>query len=333
MVAEQLHADIVHIAYPSPVHASAFPCPLVVTLHDLYPYDIPSNFGFPKVLFNRIILRQCLRGANAIACVSDSTRLRLGIKIPEVMSKAVTIYNCVESGPVPMKPSFVSAWKDVPFLLCVAQHRRNKNIILALRAFKQLIAGHEISPETRLIVVGMSGRESADIYGFVRASHLTERVLFESGISDAELQWCYRNCEVLLAPSTLEGFGLPVIEGQLAGCRVICSDIPAFREVGGRGCTFVDLGSGAEERFAKAILSSCREPRPVPAQLPHLAPGHISQLYMRLYQLLLASSEASGVLSRKKGETSTSVASSSVADEVPTAAVSDRNCQTIVISL
>ena len=48
-IAEQLRADVVHFAYPSPLHASAFPCPTVVSLHDLYPYDIPSNFGFPKV--------------------------------------------------------------------------------------------------------------------------------------------------------------------------------------------------------------------------------------------------------------------------------------------
>src|SRR5579871_4946210 len=65
-IAEQLHADIVHIAYPSPIPSSAFPCPVVVTLHDLYPYDIPSNFGFPKVLFNRVILKQCLERASAI---------------------------------------------------------------------------------------------------------------------------------------------------------------------------------------------------------------------------------------------------------------------------
>ena len=93
LLAEQLHADIVHVAYPSPIHASAFPCPVVVTLHDLYPYDIPSNFGFPKVLFNQIVLRQCLHNANAIACVSESTRLRLGEKLPKAVSKAVTIYN------------------------------------------------------------------------------------------------------------------------------------------------------------------------------------------------------------------------------------------------
>lgn len=319
-VSKQLHADIVHIAYPAPIDKSALRCPVVVSLHDLYPYDMPSNFGFPKVLFNQIILRQCMDSANAIACVSDSTRFRLGVKIPQAMSKAVTIYNCVESGPVPVKPPFVSTWNDAPFLLCVAQHRRNKNVIVALRAFKRLIARDEISQDTRLIIVGMPGPESGNLYGFVRAADLTERVVFVSGISDAELQWCYRNCELLLAPSILEGFGLPVIEAQFAGCRIVCSDIPAFREVGGRGCKFVELVSGAEERLAEAVLLSLREPRPAPMQLPHLAPGHVAQQYLRVYQLLLASSKTSGVSPGIKGEPLALGSNSTLADEVPTVA-------------
>jgi glycosyltransferase involved in cell wall biosynthesis len=318
-VAEQLRADIVHITYPSPIHASAFPCPVVVTLHDLYPYDIPSNFGFPKVYFNRMILKQCLQSASAIACVSDSTRLRLGLKMPQAMPKAVTIYNSVESGPVPVKPSFVSTWCDAPFLLCVAQHRRNKNVMIALSAFRKLILRSEISQNTRLVVVGMAGPESRHLYGYVRAAHLMERIIFVSGISDAELQWCYRHCELLLSPSALEGFGLPVIEAQFAGCRIVCSDIPAFREVGGRNCRFVELTRDGEEQFADAIVSSLRDPRPTPARLPHLSPGYISQHYMRLYQLLLAVAKTSGVSSGIKDETLKGV-KSSLADETPTVA-------------
>lgn len=317
--AEQLRADIVHLAYPSPIHGSAFPCPVVVTLHDLYPYDIPSNFGFPKVYFNRIILTQCLRSADAIACVSDSTRLRLGVRLPQAMPKAVTIYNCVEGGPVPVKPAFVSTWGDAPFLLCVAQHRRNKNVMIALRAFRRLISHSHISHDTRLMVVGMPGPESSHLYGFVRTANLMERVVFVSGIADAELQWCYRHCELLLAPSTLEGFGLPVIEAQFAGCRVVCSDIPAFREVAGANCRFVELAPGDEEQFALAIVTSLREPKPTPAHLPHLAMGYISQQYMRLYQLLLATAKTSGVSSSVTGETLTPGAPS-LADDIPTAA-------------
>ena len=291
LIAAQLRADLVHLAYPSLIRANAFPCPTVVTLHDLYPYDIPSNFGFPKVLFNRLILRKCLRNASAVACVSDSTKLRLGVKLPSILPKTVTICNSVESGPTPRMPSFAATWADEPFLLCVAQHRRNKNVLFALRVFRHVLAAAPVHSRTRLVVVGLPGPESSKIHRFVRAENLAERVIFADGISDAELNWCYRNCELLLAPSIVEGFGLPVVEAQFAGCRVVCSDIPAFREVGFVGCRFVPLTTNAEEEFASEIVASLYAPRPLPASLPHLSGSAIAQQYFRLYRRVLVRPE------------------------------------------
>lgn len=294
-VARQLSADAVHIAYPSPIQRGAFSCATIVTLHDLYPYDIPSNFGFPKVLFNRMILRNCLQNATAIACVSDSTRIRLGVEMPQLLAKATTIYNCVESGPIPAIPSFAATWGDEPFILCVAQHRRNKNILLALQAFKRALDSGKIDLQTRLLVVGMKGPETQRIRGFVRASNLSGRVVLVRGVPDAGMSWCYRNCELLLAPSIVEGFGLPVVEGRLAGCRIVCSDIPAFREVAGETCRLVALGQNADARFAEAIVGSLGERRPLPAYLPSLSSAAIAQEYMGLYQILQAGAHRFGV--------------------------------------
>jgi glycosyltransferase involved in cell wall biosynthesis len=318
-IAEQLRADVVHLAYPSPIRTGAFPCPVVITLHDLYPFDNPSNFGFPKVLFNRFILRNCLGNASAIACVSDSTRMRLAFNLPEVLPKAVTICNAVERGPIPAAPSFVATWGGAPFVLCVAQHRRNKNVLVAIRAFQRVIATGQITTGTKLIIIGMPGPESASLYRFVRASSLSERVVFVSGISDAEMSWCYRNCELLIAPSIVEGFGLPVVEAQLAGCRIVCSDIPAFREVGSSACRFVDLTPNAEEQFADAVIASLRERRPLPTHLPHLSLAGIADQYIRLYNrvLTLAGPESDAV--QEDGHT-LGPGKTSLTDEIPNAA-------------
>jgi len=313
-IAEQLRADLVHLAYPSLIRPGAFRCPTVVSLHDLYPYDIPSNFGFPKVIFNRVVLRQCLQNASAIACVSDSTKLRLGVKMPQMLPKAVTICNCAENGPAPRKPSFAVKWIDQPFLLCVAQHRRNKNVLLALRVFRRLLASGRVPSRMRLVVVGLPGPESGRIDRFVRAANMTECVTFVDGISDAELTWCYRNCELLLAPSTIEGFGLPVVEAQFAGCRIVCSDIPAFREVGSAGCRFVPMTTDAEEEFANEVVASLHLRRPLPTCPPHLSPPAIAEQYLRLYRRMLGRTEK-GQVTREEAQ-----AESALAHKVPTAA-------------
>lgn len=285
-IARQLHADLVHIAYPSPIRRGAFACPVVVTLHDLYPYDIPANFGFPRVFVNRRILTHCLRNADAIACVSDSTRVHLFERMPQFSLKAVTVNNCVEPAPFARPPSFMVRWADRPFFLCVAQHRRNKNIPVVLRAFSLLLSKGAISSDTRLLLIGMPGPETGRIESYIRASTLTQRVVMANGISDAEMNWCYRNCDLLLAPSIVEGFGLPIAEGRLAGCRIVCSDIPAFRETGESGCRFVKLGHACEKEFAAAAVASLAKRRPLPVHLTRFSAAVVAEQYVRLYQAL-----------------------------------------------
>jgi glycosyltransferase involved in cell wall biosynthesis len=287
-MAARLQADVVHLGYPTPLHRGAYHCPTVVTLHDLYPYDVPENFGFPKVLFNKLILRRCLEMVDAIACVSRSTLARLeGIEPRLALAKAVVIYNCVESQRHVSATSPLPQWSGEPFLLCVAQHRRNKNILFLLRIFERLLRAGQVAPATRLVIVGIPGPETNAILRFLAGAKIADHVVLLNGLSEEELQWCYRNCELLLAPSLIEGFGLPVAEALLAGCRTICSDIPAFRELGGDRCVYIALNATAEQAFADAIRAAIREPSCKPVALPQLSAPFIAEQYLQLYRSLL----------------------------------------------
>lgn len=289
-LATSLLADLVHLTFPTPINARAFGCPTVVTLHDLYPYEIPMNFGFPKFLFNRIVLRQCLRHATAIACVSDITYTRLKQYTPlSVWQKAIRIYNpldadlrCTAHSPEPTS-------QDEPFLLSVAQHRRNKNLSLLVRVYDRLLHSGSINRETRLVIVGIPGPETLRLRRLVFRSGLSGRVRFLEGIAESELQWCYLNCQALIATSLTEGFGLPIAEALLAGCRVVCSDIPAHREVGDGHCRFVPLNDLAEESFAAAIAAAIQQPRPQPLPLLRFSAPVVARQYVGLYRRLLAS--------------------------------------------
>jgi glycosyltransferase involved in cell wall biosynthesis len=252
-LARALRADLVHLTYPMPVNASAFRCPIIVTLHDLYPFEIPMNFGFPKFIFNRLALRQCLGSVDAIACVSEATKNKLQAFLPAYSQKAIRIFNCVEPGRSYSAVSPLDAWADDPFLLCVAQHRKNKNLDILIRSYRRLLKSGRIPAVMRLLIVGISGPETNRIRRLISDSALGEHVQLREGFSEPELQWCYRQCEALVSPSLTEGFGLPVAEALLAGCRVVCSEIPAHWEIGAGRCRFVNLQQNEEHNQMQSL--------------------------------------------------------------------------------
>ena len=50
----------------------------------------------------------------------------------------------------------------------------------------------------------------------------------------------FRIADALFLPSREEGFGLPVLEAGVSRLPVICTDIPALRELAGDDATYVD---------------------------------------------------------------------------------------------
>jgi glycosyltransferase involved in cell wall biosynthesis len=286
-IAAQLDADIVHLTCPAPVRARAYKCPTVVSLHDLYPFDIPGNWGFLRSQISRRLARQCLTKIDAIACVSAFTESRLAAWFPaEVCRKGVTIPNSVEPlrGPALCAPKPFRAGET--FVLCIAQHRENKNVPLAIKVFARALATHVLPRNSRLLVLGIPGPDTQLILNEVRNLDLRDNVVLLNGIADHELLWCYRNCAFLFAPSTIEGFGLPIVEALIAGCPVVCSDIPAFREVGRNRCRYVALNENSTDEFLRAFQDALAQPRSSGISIPELMPASIGGKYMELYRQL-----------------------------------------------
>jgi len=281
-LADQVAADIVHLSFPVPIQRSMIRCPVVVSLHDLYPYDEPNNFGFPKVFFNRVFLEQCLREVDCVACVSETTLCRLKTRLPRFGNrKSVVVHNCVT---IDSDKSLVWKGKRRDFALIVAQHRANKNIPLALKVFDELIRQKKIDDHLSLLLVGNRGPETPAIRSLIEERSLEARVELIDGVSDGELKWLYANCKFLMVPSSMEGFGLPVVEGLFCGCRVVCSDIPAFREVGGDACHYFDPHVKSDSAaMVETICKALAEPARRAKQLDRFLLETVAREYATLY--------------------------------------------------
>jgi glycosyltransferase involved in cell wall biosynthesis len=170
----------------------------------------------------------------------------------------------------------------------IAQHRKNKNIPLAIKAFDELIRITKGHNYLSLMVIGNEGPETAAIKSLIEQRSLETSIEMIDGVTDGQLRWLYTNCEFLMAPSSIEGFGLPIAEGLFCGCRIVCSDIPAFREIGGDACHYFDLHAEAgPSAVVQAISKALREPAMPAKQLDRYVMENVAREYAALYMHLI----------------------------------------------
>jgi glycosyltransferase involved in cell wall biosynthesis len=288
-LSKAIAADIVHLSFPVPITGRSFSCKSVVTVHDLYPYDIPENFGFPQVLLNRKFLRMAVTNADAIACVSQTTLCRLCELFPKAQYKAAKIFNVVQP------------WRGIPraleglrfrcFVLTVAQHRQNKNLLLAVEGFEHLRQRGIVPRDSGLVIVGSSGPATESLKQAIAERRLQNSVQMASAISEGELRWLYENCLLFMATSRTEGFCLPLVEAMFAGCRIVCSDIPIFREIGSSECAYFELKQSPVEGLLSAARKVCEHAsRQHQTRAIEFSPEAIGAQYSELYCKLVGRS-------------------------------------------
>ena len=113
-----------------------------------------------------------------------------------------------------------------------------------------------------------------------------------SGISREALLEHYHGCDLVAFPSTYEGFGLPVLEGQAVGRPVLTSDLSPMREIAGDGACLVDPydAGSIREGLLRMIGDSAYRDQLVRSGLANAGGyslGNIVASYARLYAGLL----------------------------------------------
>ena len=73
-----------------------------------------------------------------------------------------------------------------------------------------------------LVIVGSQGPLTKQIVSQISSLSLHNNVVMANSLPDSELLWLYQHCELFLAPSSIEGFGLPLAEALRCGARVVC---------------------------------------------------------------------------------------------------------------
>jgi glycosyltransferase involved in cell wall biosynthesis len=236
----------------------------IVTVHDVIPYLCLAGrlTGFRPSRTGRWVMRRILarlQRTDRIVCVSACTRRDLLELTGLDPSRVLTIPNAVFQPMAPASPEECAALRaelglpaDAALLLHVGGSFY-KNRATVLEVFSRARA---VRSDLRLVLVGGSTPDLADR---ARKLGLLSYINVVPYLAPARMAALYTTSSLLLFPSLYEGFGYPVLEAQLCGTPVVCSNGGALAEVAGAGARV--LAPDDVSGMTRAALELLHDPR------------------------------------------------------------------------
>lgn len=122
---------------------------------------------------------------------------------------------------------------EQPYFVMIGTIEPRKNHLMLLALWREL-ANDLGDRAPRLVLIGQRGWENENIVDLLDRSPPIRRTVTEhNSLPDDEMARILAGARALLLPSFAEGYGLPVAEALCAGIPVICTPLPALREIGG----------------------------------------------------------------------------------------------------
>lgn len=207
----------------------------IITIHDAAPFVLSQENSFWGKIFWQLNLFFARLNSLKIITVSKFSQDELIKHLKIEPKKLAIIYNgspdykneTAEGGPNG------SQLPSDKYIIAVGNARPRKNLESLIKAFKIL---ESQVPDLKLIVVGKLDWRMEKIINSV--GDLKNKIIFTGFVSEIEKQDLIKKATALIFPSLYEGFGLPIVEANVLGTPVICSDIPAFREVAADSASF-----------------------------------------------------------------------------------------------
>ncbi|MCM1078145.1 MAG: glycosyltransferase family 4 protein [Bacteroidales bacterium] len=185
----------------------------VTTVHDFvysfYVKNPVSRFLHCRQQYDAI------RKSDIVVCISENTKKDLLQLLPDVSPEKVkVIYNGVDNR---FRRIPGTAYKD--YFLFVGNRGGYKNFTAIIEPVAR--CGFEL----RIVGPAITEEETA----LMKKHNL--RYTYCGRVSDEELNKLYNEAFCFIYPSLYEGFGLPVLEAQMAGCPVLAVNTSSLPEV------------------------------------------------------------------------------------------------------
>ncbi len=179
--------------------------------------------GLRRWLLKKIWLDLPVRSATVVTTISESARQEIvaltGCAADKVIVVPVAVSDAFQPSPREMNT-------ESPRILQIGT-APNKNLLRSIEALSGI-------PCT-LVVIGKLNMQT-------REALTSHQISFENyfELSDEQMRRQYHLADIVLFPSTYEGFGMPIVEGQRVGRPVVTSNLSSMPEVAGDGACLVN---------------------------------------------------------------------------------------------
>ena len=218
----RVRADLYHIT--GDIHYMVFGLPrskTVLTIHDCV--FIYQSKGLKKLLFHRLFLKWPVRYCKLVTTISEQTKQDI-VKYAGVTSDKILVIPNPVTKHIRFSAHVFRSEKPVLLFIGTTPNKNLERVIPAIAGIPCLL--------------DIIGKIPAGIEVLLRQYSIEYRNAFS--LDEKQMASKYMDADMILFPSTFEGFGLPIIEGQKAGRVVITSNISPMKDVAGGGACLVD---------------------------------------------------------------------------------------------
>jgi glycosyltransferase involved in cell wall biosynthesis len=194
----------------------------ILTIHDCGFLKTLSGIKFRIVKFFWYTLPA--KRTTIITVNSNATKQDLlnYIKYPENRIKVIYVFV-----PEVHKPSIKQFNKEKPLILQIGT-AENKNIKRVAQALKGI--------ECKYLILGKLDTETISVL----KQNQIDFENIDKKVSDIEVADLYKKCDIVSFVSTLEGFGMPIVEANATGRVVLTSNLASMPEIGADAAEFVN---------------------------------------------------------------------------------------------
>ena len=220
----------------------AAPTRHVVTIHDLSFMRTPGAHPTHRRWYLTAATWLSARRARTVLADSHATKDDVVELLGADPDRVHVVYPGSEAAFHPRSEAQVQAFRHNnalvrPFVLFVGTLEPRKNVDVLVRAFG-VVARDGFAGD--LVLAGGSGWGTEAIDAALAESPVRDRIRRIGYVKQEDLPYWYCAADLVVYPSSYEGFGIPVLEAMASGTPVITSNRSSLPEVAGDAALTVD---------------------------------------------------------------------------------------------